>query len=644
MTADDRDKGATWPQVLRANARRYGEGLRAMRHKRLGIWEPISWAEYDRRVARLALGLAALGMRPGDRVLVIGDHAPPWYIAALAVQANRGAVVGLYAEATAAEIERVARQCGARLAVIDGEEQADKLVAIRPALPALGPVVFWSYKGLARKPPAGFVGWREALAAGEAELSADPERYAAMLAAGRPEDIAAVVYTAGTTADAPRGALHSHRTLRASAEYLLAIDPWRPTDNILPYLPPVFAPEQWIGIGCHLLSGATLNIAEAPETQRRDSCETQPSIVYDRTRIWESQAAEVEARIAAASPLKRAAYRRLMPIGGRRAEARRRGEPEGPLGKAAGAIAEALLFRPLRRSLGLANARIAYASGALLGPETLGFYHALGVPLKSLYGSAEAGAIACPSGLEGRPGAVGRPRPDAEIAFGPGGEILCRHPGLFLGYGAPAGEGAAPPSESGMLPTGDAGRLLADGTLVVDDRVGDLLEEAGGAPLSAQLVESRLRASPYIRDAWVLKAPEAPWLAAVIVIHAGHVGTWAGRRQVAFASFAELAQAPEVARLLQEEIARVNRELPPGARIARFVSLDRELDPDAGEVTRTRNLRRPRLRARFEPLLAVLLSPEPPPGAFDGRGGAEPGRSESPGSRLRIAVVKGAGP
>jgi long-chain acyl-CoA synthetase len=642
MAQDDRKKGDTWPKVLRHNGEVYGDRRRAMRHKRLGVWEPLTWAAYHRQVQHLSLGLLRLGMAPGDRVLIIGDHAPSWYVAALAVQANRGAAVGLFADATPAEIEFVARDCGARLAVIDGEEQADKLVHVRPALPALGTVVFWSYKGLARRGREGFIGWREALALGEAQAAAHPGLFARNLEEGRPEDVCAVVYTAGTTGQAPKGARHSHRTLRASAEYLLQTDPWTEADNLLPYLPPVWIQEQLIGIGCHLLSGATLNIAEAPETQQRDSRETGPSIVFNRARIWESQAAEVQARIAQADPVKRFAHRRLMPIGFREAESRRRGAPAGPLRRASRKLADVLLFRRIRRSLGLANARICYSSGAILSPEALTFYHALGVPLKSLYGSAEGGALACPPGLEGRPGAVGPPRPDAALAFGPGGEILFRHPGTFLGYcGGPGRPDAA--FADGMLPSGDAGSLLADGTLVLAGRLGDRLKTAGGEPLSPELLESRLRFSPYIRDAWVFQAAEAARLAAVFVIHAGHVGKWAGRRRVAFTGLADLSQAPEVIGLIRGEVERINEGLPAGSRIARFVNLDREFDPDEGEMTRTRNLRRAVLRERLRPLVEALQA-EAPPEAVAWRAAGAPGRAEGPGgSGLRIAATKGAG-
>lgn len=641
MAQDYRKKGDTWPKVLRYNAELYGDRRRAMRHKRLGVWEPFTWKDYYLQVKSLSLGLCALGMAPGDRVLIVGDHAPAWYVAALAVQANRGAAVGLFADAAPAEIEFAARDCGARLAVVDGEEQADKLLRLRPALPALHTIVFWNYKGLARREQERFIGWRQALALGEAQAAAQPGLFERNLEAGRPEDVCAVVYTAGTTGAAPKGALHSHRTLGANAAYLLATDPWTEADNLLPYLPPVWIQEQWIGIGCHLLSGATLNLAEAPETQQRDSRETGPSIVFNRARIWESQAAEVQGRIAQADAVKRFVYRRLMPIGFRAAESRRRGEPAGPLRKASWKLADALLFRRIRRSLGLANARICYSSGAILSPEALEFYHALGVPLKSLYGSAEGGALACPAGLEGRPGAVGPPRPDAELAFGPGGEIRFRHPGVFLGYCGESGK-TAEVSEGGMLSSGDAGSLLADGGLVLADRVGDLLETAAGERLSPQLLESRLRFSPYIRDAWVFKAADAPFLAAVIVIHAGYVGKWAGRRQVAFASLADLSQAPEVYALIEGEIARVNGGLPAEARIERFVNLDREFDPDAGEMTWTRNLKRAVLRERLRPLVAALQA-EPPPEAVDWRAGGAAGRADAPGTRLRIAAAKGAG-
>jgi len=597
------EKGDTWPRVLRHNFERYGERRCAMRHKHLGVWQPYTWKDYYVNAKHLALGLLSLGMAPGDKVLIIGDNAPQWYMAMLAVQANRGVAVGLFADLPPEEIKYIAQNSEAKFAVVEGQEQVDKFLQIVEALPALQKMVSWTYKGLAKVAGDRLIGWREALKLGESYESSHPGAFERSLEAGRPEDVCAIVYTAGTTGVRPKGALHSHRTLRAGAEFLLTLDPWTEADNVVPYLPPVWIEEHWIGIGCHLLSGATLNFAEAPETQQRDSRETGPSIVFNRARIWESQARAAQAGILGADALKRWAYRRLMPIGHRAAAARYRKQPASLRLKLQVALAEVLLLRAMRRRLGLANARICYSSGAILSPEALRFYHALNLPLKSLYGTAEGGLLAAARSGEIECETVGSPRPDAELRLGPGSELIYRQPGTFLGYHRDPAQTAKALTD-GWFHSGDAGVVGEDGQLVCCDRVEGLGPVPGGRALSLQLTESRLRFSPFIRDAWVFSAGDAAAPpAALIVIHTESVGRWAGQRKVAFSSFAELSQSPEVYGLIRQEFDRINRGLPAGARVTRFVNLNREFDPNESETTRTRNLKRAVLFERFRSLV-----------------------------------------
>jgi long-chain acyl-CoA synthetase len=622
--------------VLRRNQERYGSLRRALRHKHFGVWRPVTWDEYYRQVKDFALGLLALGMQPQDRVLIIGDNQPPWYYAELAVQANRGIAVGMFAELPAEEIRSIAADTAARFAVIEGQEQADKFLQIAAGLPALEKIVYWSYKGLSAYGDGLLIGWREALERGRALENTHPGRFEQNVEAGRADDPCAIVYTAGTTGDAPKGAVHTHRSLRAGADHLLAQAPWTPEDNLVPYLPPVWILEKWMNLGCHLLSGATLNLAEAPETHWRDSRETGPSIVYNRARIWESLASGVQARVLAADPLKRWAYRRLMPIGFSAAESRSGGRPPGALGKMAYALADRLLFRSIKRSLGLMNARICYSAAGALSPEALKFYHALNTPLKSLYATTEGGLLAGGGPQDIHPETFGSVRADAEVRIAAGGEIVSRQPGTFLGYWNNAGK-TAEVLEAGWFRSGDGGRLDADGRLVFLDRLEDLIALPGGKRMCPQGIEARLRSSPYIRDAWVLYSRAAAGPAAAVVIDPAAVGRFAGQRQVAFASFSELAQAPEVYELIREAIERVNRGLPEEARVRRFVNLHQEFDPEESEVTRTRHLRRAFLRKNYRSLVEAIDA--------DADQVEVPVRNRpaAAGTTLRIASAQGAG-
>ena len=315
-----REKGDTWPKILKYNYEKYGDKRRAMRHKHYGVWQPHTWKDYYLNVKRLALGLLAFGFEPGDKVIIIGDNAPQWYYAELAAQANHGLSVGLFSELLPSEIKTIAENCEARFAVVEDQEQVDKLLQIKDALPLLKKVIYWNYKGLAHYDDQILVGYREALIQGKTFEAEHSGLFEQNVATGNADDECAVIYTAGTTGTVPKGAVHTYRTLRAGADYLLQLDPWFENDTVVPYLPPVWIHEQWIGIGCHLLSAGILNFAEASETQQRDSRETGPSIVFYRARLWESQAASVQARILGADAIKRFAYRLFMPVGHKAAE------------------------------------------------------------------------------------------------------------------------------------------------------------------------------------------------------------------------------------------------------------------------------------------------------------------------------------
>ena len=634
------EKGDTWPKVLKFNCDKYGDHRRAMRHKHHGIWQPFTWKDYYLNVKRLALGFLALGFEPGDKVLIIGDNAPQWYYAELAAQANHGVSVGLFSDLLPLEIKGIAENCEAGFAVVEGQEQVDKLLQVKEALPFLKKIIYWDYKGLAQYGEDMLVGYREALKLGETYEAQHPGRFEKNVETGHAEDICAIIYTAGTTEAAPKGAVHSFRTLRAGSESLLKIDPWIENDNVVPYLPPIWINEQWIGIGCHLLSAGILNFAESPETQQRDSRETGPSIVFYGARLWESQAAMVQARILRADALKRYIYRSLMPIGIKVAELKYRKQKPGVTLKMLYFLADILLFRSIKRNLGLSNARICYSTGAILSPDAFKFYHALNLPLKSLYGSTEGGALSGARGDDIHFETVGPAHEGAEVKISPDGELIFRQPGLFLGYHKNPDKTNAV-LKNGWFHSGDRGFMREDGHIVFTDRLQDLIKLDTGETLAPQKIESRLRFSPYIKDAWVLTGPQGAYVSAIIIINYNTVSRWAGHKRVAFTSFAELSQAPEVYELVRQDIDRVNQTLPAAARVKKYINLHKELDPDEGELTRNRKLRKTFLAQRYRRLIDAIYTgkTEVPSESHIGH---RDGQTRMIAATLRIQSVEGA--
>jgi long-chain acyl-CoA synthetase len=636
-----KEKGDTWPKVLKYNYEKYGDHRRAMRHKHYGVWHPHTWKDYYLNVKQLALGLLAFGLEPGDKVLIIGDNAPQWYYAELAAQANHGVSVGLFSDLLPLEIQYIAENSEARFAVVEGQEQVDKLLQIKDALPLLEKVIFWNYKGLAHYNEDILVGYREALKLGETYEAEHPGRFEQNMETGNAGDICAIIYTAGTTEAAPKGVVHTFRTLQAGSHSLLKLDPWTENDNVVPYLPPVWINEQWIGIGCHLLSAGILNFAEAPETQQRDSRETGPSIVFYGARLWESQAAMVQARILGADALKRYAFRLLMPVGYKAAELKYRKQKPGVTLKMLYSLADILLFRSIKRSLGLSNARICYTTGAILSPDAFRFYHALNLPLKSLYGSTEGGALTGAENNDIHFETVGPVHEGAEVKISDDGELIYRQSGVFVGYHKDS-EKTDTVLNDGWFHSGDSAFIREDGHIVFLDRIQDLIKLDIGETLAPQNIESRLRFSPYIKDAWVLAGPESTQVSAIIIINYDNVSRWAGQKRVAYASFAELSQAPEVYELVRQDIDRVNHTLPPGSKVKKYVNLLKEFDPDEAELTRTRKLRKTFLEERYRELIDAVYA-DKTEASLEARVKDHDGRERTINTTIRIESVEGAG-
>ncbi len=602
---DNIDKGDTWPKILKYNFEKYGSTRRAMRHKHFGIWQVYSWKDYYLQVKSLALGLFTLGLEPGDKVVIVGDNAPEWYHAELAVQADHGIAVGVCPDLSPQEIKDIVKDAEARFAVVEDQEQVDKILQIRPELPLLKKVVYWNYKGLAHYKDPVLIGYRQVLKKGDQYEAEHPGLFEKNVEAGKAEEVCALVYTSGTCGSSPKGVVHTYRSIRKGSDHYLALDPWSEDDHVVPSLPPAWMPEQWFNIGCHLLSACTLNFAESPETQQRDIQETNPSIVFYGARLWESQAALVETRMLEADIIQKWAYRLLMPIGSRTADLRFQKKKPGLGLKTLRWFADWVLFNPLKKSLGLSKARICYSYGAFLSPEVFRFFHALNIPLKNLYFSTEGGPLTGTGKDNICLETVGMVLKGVEVKITEQGELLYRQSGNFVEYYRDP-QKTAEVLEEGWFHSGDSGFIREDGHLVFIDRIQDRIILKSGETLTPQLIESRLRFSPYIQEAWVTAGPDRAYPSAVIVINYDVVSRWAGQRRVAFSTFIDLSQKPEVYELIKQDIERVNRTLPPGCRVKKFVSLYRELSPDEGELTRNRKLRRPVLEERYRGLLESI--------------------------------------
>ena len=594
---------STLPQLVIANARRWGDQT-AMREKELGIWQSHSWADYATNVELLARGLRSLGIERGDRMAIIGDNRPQLYWACLAIQALGGIPVPLYQDAIADELGYAIDHAGARIVVAENQEQVDKVLAIRERAPSVEHIVYDDPKGMSGYTDRVLRSLASVIEDGRAASALEPDWFASQVAAGQAGDTALISYTSGSTG-VPKGVVLTHANLLASATSALTQEQWHAGDEGMAYLPMAWIGDTAYSLAMSLLAGAVVNCPEDPATVQRDLREIGPMVLIGPPRIWENLLTEIRMRMDDADRFKRWLYRRFVALAVD-VEAQRMSATPVPMRlRALRWLGDRLVYTPLRDQIGLRRIRYAYTGGAALGPETLRFYRGIGVNLKQVYGITEAGGLVCvqPDGAI-KSDSVGVPLPGVDVEVSDDGEILIRADGLFQGYYRNP-EATAGARRDGWLHTGDAGFFDDDGQLVVVDRAIDLAQLDDGTGFAPQFIENKLKFSPYIKEAVALGA-DRPHIAALINIDGQSVGRWAERKGIAYTSYADLCLRPEVHELIRKEVEAVNADLPRETTIQRFLVLHKELDPDDGEITRTRKLRRRLIGTRYAELIEAI--------------------------------------
>lgn len=568
----------------------------ALQEKRYGVWQPLTWADYARRVREFAHGLAGLGVGRGDVVAVLGDNRPEWLITELAVQCLGGAVVGVYPGSVGEEIVHVLTLAEVRVVVAEDQEQVDKLLLLQSQLPKVTTIVYYDPRGLSGYPhdeQTSLARFTDVEAAGARDAGLRPDWLGARVAEGLPDDTAVICTTSGTTAR-PKLAQLSHANLIAMADHLTEVDPLPRGCRYVSFLPLAWIGEQMLAVGCGLRRGLTVSFPEDAATQRTDLREIGPDVLFSPPRIWESMLSEVRVRIDEAGWLKRRVFGWAFKVGDRTNTG------------VTHAIADAVGLRPVRDQLGLSRIRRCYTGGAMLSPDVFRFFRAIGVNLKQIYGQTEICGIAVAHRDDDvRFHTVGAPIPGTELRIGEGGEILLRSSSVFRGYLHDTEATSAVVDAEGWLHTGDAG-YLDDGQLVVIDRLADSRSLPDGTQFSHAFIENKLKFSPYVEEAVAFHGGGG--VTAIVCIDPATVGAWAERARVSYTTYTDLARQPAVADLLAEELARANADLPEAIRVRRFVLLHKQLDPDDEEITRTRKVRRTVVADRYAGIVTALRS------------------------------------
>ncbi|TAI65867.1 long-chain fatty acid--CoA ligase [Bradyrhizobium sp. Leo170] len=588
----------TFPKMLRLNAREHGREI-ALREKDLGLWREFTWNDYQARVREFALGMIELGLGSGDVIGIIGDNRPDWVAAEIASHAIGGMSLGLYRDVLDEEAAYLLNYGEAKLVFAEDEEQVDKLLGLADRAPHLKHIVYSDPRGMRKYDDPRLMEASKLAGLGRARAAREPALYDTLVDATDGEDVAILCTTSGTTANPKLAMLAAGRVLKHCATYL-SFDPKGPDDEYVSVLPLPWIMEQVYALGKGLLCRMKVNFVEEPDTMMHDFREIAPTFVLFAPRVWEAIAADVRADVMDSSPLKQRLYELGMKTGLAALEQGKRS-----------VVADQLLFRALRDRLGFTRLRSAATGGAALGPDTFKFFRAMGVPLRTLYGQTELlGAYTLHPPGEVDPDTTGiamaetiEIRVDNPDVNGVG-EIVVRHPNMFLGYYKNP-EASVADIQDGWMRSGDAGYFNDSNQLVVIDRIKDLAETSRGDRFSPQYIENKLKFSPYIAEAVVLGAGRDA-LASMICIRYSIISKWAEKSRISFTTYSDLSSRPEVYALLRKEVETVNASLPPAQRISRFLLLYKELDADDGELTRTRKVRRGVINEKYAEIIDAI--------------------------------------
>jgi long-chain acyl-CoA synthetase len=582
----------------------------ATREKDLGIWQTWTWSQVADEVRALACGLAAQGFRRGMHLAIIGDNRPRLYWAMAAAEALGGIPVPMYQDAPSAEFVYVLNDAEIVYALVEDQEQVDKLLEAAPQVATLKHIYYDDPRGLRNYDAV--TSYEELTRTGREHDRAHPDFYDGENAKGRADDVSIMLYTSGTTGK-PKGVRQTHAAFIAAAKGGCEFDKLGPDDSILSYLPMAWVGDHLFSYAQWLYAGFTINCPESGDTVMTDLREIGPTYYFAPPRIFENLLTQVMIRMEDASALKRWLFRHFTDVARRCGAEILDGKPVGLGARLHYGLGSLLVYGPLRNVLGMSRIRVAYTAGAAIGPDLFRFYRSIGINLKQLYGQTETCAYVClqPDGHV-KFDTVGQAAPGVEIRIADSGEVLVRGPMLLKEYYRRPDATAESMDASGYFHTGDAGVIDGAGHLKIIDRAKDVGKLATGAMFAPNYIENKLKFFPHIKEA-VAFGVDRGEVCAFVNIDMGSVGNWAERRGLAYSGYTDLAAKSEVYALIRECVEKANAELAAegelaASQIRRFLVLHKELDPDDDELTRTRKVRRGFVAEKYGVLIDALYS------------------------------------
>jgi long-chain acyl-CoA synthetase len=605
----------TFPRLLLDHAAQRPQAP-ALREKEFGIWQSTSWSALAQMVTELACGLAQAGLKRGEHIVVVGENRPRLYAVMLAAQSLGAIPVPLYQDAAGEEYIFPINNAEVAFAVVEDQEQVDKMIELRHACAHLSRIWYDDPRGLRHYSEPGLASLDSLIEAGRVVHAGHPEFLRAEVDKGQPGDVAAMFFTSGTTGN-PKGVVHTHHTLIDRAKAGADFDKLLPSDEVLAYMPPAWIGQNIFSYAQWLVCGYVVNCPESSATVTIDLKEIGPTYYFAPPRIFEGLLTSVMIRMEDAGRFKKWLFHHFMALAQRVGPARMDGKPVSAFDRLHYALGNLCIYGPLRNTLGFSRVRVAYTAGEAIGPDLFTFYRSIGINLKQLYGSTETAVFVClQPDHEARADTVGVPIAGVQIKLSDSGEILVKSPGLLKEYYRNPAATAEVLTADGWYHTGDAGFLDAGGHLKIIDRAKDVGRMQGGAfdgaMFAPKYVENKLKFFPYIKEA-VAFGDRREKVCAFINIDMDAVGNWAEKRNLPYGGYTDLAQKPEVYELLRDCVEKVNADLAAdqmlaGSQISRFLVLHKELDADDGELTRTRKVKRGTIASRYQVLVDALYA------------------------------------
>ncbi|MDI9332680.1 MAG: AMP-binding protein [Alphaproteobacteria bacterium] len=606
---------STFPQLLYRHASERPQAP-AMREKEYGIWQTLTWSGLAEMVSHLAAGMHQAGLKRGEHIVVVGSNRPRLYAGMLAAQSLGAIPIPLYQDAVAAECVFPINNADVRFAVVEDQEQVDKLLEVREQCPQLAHIYYDDPRGLRNYEESGLLGLDDVIAAGLAHLRSHPDMVQQEIGKAAADDVAAMFFTSGTTGN-PKGVVHTHRSLLDRAQAGATFDKLGPNEDVLAYLPPAWIGQNIFSFAQWLCCGYVVNCPESFSTVSIDLKEIGPTYYFAPPRVFEGMLTSVMIRMEDAGTFKRKMFHYFMKVARQFGPDRMDGKSLGLGANLLYRLGDWMVYGPLRNNLGMSRVRVAYTAGEAIGPDLFTFYRSIGVNLKQLYGSTETAVFVClQPDNEARADTVGVPCQGVEIKVADNGEILVKSPGLLKEYYKNPAATAEVLTAEGWYHTSDAGFIDNHGHLKIIDRVKDVGRIQGGAfdgaMFAPKYVENKLKFFPHIKEA-VAYGDGREKVCVMVNIDFDAVGNWAERRNLPYAGYTDLAGKPEVYQLIKECVEKVNAdlaedELLAGSQINRFLVLHKELDADDGELTRTNKVRRGFIAEKYQALVDALYA------------------------------------